>query len=118
MKAFNVYGFSVLSSMALMTAGCYLLRAQLKNDLHAVKMSAGTRGARRRVGEGVMRWLEADYCKAISGEPARRAWRGKDGEPGRWLRESMDTPCHTPLAGTAPAVSVSHCDSKSVQNGI
>ena len=38
---FNIYGFSVISSICLMIAGCYLVRAQAKNDLYAIKRSAG-----------------------------------------------------------------------------
>ena len=42
LKKFNIYGFSVISSMALMVAGCYLVRAQAKNDLDVIRLSAGT----------------------------------------------------------------------------
>jgi len=41
LKQFNIYGFSFISSLALTIAGCYLVRAQTKNDLHVVKSSAG-----------------------------------------------------------------------------
>ena len=41
LKKFNIYGFSVISSMALMVAGCYLVRAQAKNDLDVIRLSAG-----------------------------------------------------------------------------
>lgn len=41
LKKFNIYGFSFISSLALTIAGCYLVRAQTKNDLHVIKSSAG-----------------------------------------------------------------------------
>ena len=41
LKRFNIYGFSVISSMVLMVAGCYLVRAQAKNDLDVIRLSAG-----------------------------------------------------------------------------
>ena len=44
LKQFNIYGFSFISSLALTIAGCYLVRAQTKNDLHVVKSSAGRQG--------------------------------------------------------------------------
>lgn len=41
LKQFNIYGFSFISSLALTVAGCYLVRAQTKNDLDVIKSSAG-----------------------------------------------------------------------------